>query len=152
MQTLYQVMQFAGLNAQYESKGTFNKFSPWRFPTPDLKSRNIDDLFSMKVIAGESGNKERWTEEMSADELHRQSAYIGAAVDRFFPTFESSSGWQLQSAYSPLPSNLQAELTRFFKPYNNLLSQLLDTDYFNQEWADRGTGVGHNNSLALRVK
>ena len=147
MQTLYQVMQFAGLNVQYESKGIFNKFSPWSFRTPDLKSRNIDDPFSMKVIAGKSGNKERWTEEISANELHRQSAYIGAAVDQFFPTFESSSGWQLHSAYSPLPSNLQAELTHFFKPYNNLLSKLLNTDYFDQEWADRGIGGGHNTSM-----
>lgn len=141
VRTLNQVLQFTGLNLQFELGGVFNMLSPWNSRSHSFKSRNIRDQFSMEMMEG------KWTEEISADEFHRQSAFIGAAVDKFFPTFGSSSGWQLHSAYSPLPSNLQAELTHFFKPYNNLLSKLLNTDYFDQEWADRGIGGGHNTSM-----
>jgi hypothetical protein len=63
-----------------------------------------------------------------------QQEFIGAAVGKFFPSFEATSGWQLTSSYDPLPSALESELKGFFHPYNELLYRLLDDRQFEEDW------------------
>jgi hypothetical protein len=63
-----------------------------------------------------------------------QQEFIGAAVGKYFPSFESTSGWQLTSSYDPLPSAVESELRDFFKPYNELLYHLLDSRQFEEDW------------------
>ena len=66
---------------------------------------------------------------------HKQ--FISSAVDKYFPSFESTSGWQLHGTYEPIPPVLRKHLNLFFKPYNDLLSQLLGTDQFVFDWSER---------------
>ena len=64
----------------------------------------------------------------------QQSDLLSAAVNTYFPSFGASTGWQLKSEYDDLPKDLMADLVRFFRPYNALLSGLLDDDSFEKEW------------------
>ena len=64
----------------------------------------------------------------------QQSDLISAAVNTYFPSFGTSTGWQLKSEYEDLPQGLMADLVRFFRPYNVLLSGLLGDDSFEKEW------------------
>jgi inorganic pyrophosphatase len=41
------------------------------------------------------------------------------------------------SDYAPLPHELKKELQRFFKPYNDLLSELLDSTTITDSWKDK---------------
>lgn len=70
---------------------------------------------------------------------HRQE-FIGAAVDKYFPSFESTSGWRLHSEYEQIPPELRVELDRFFKPYNELLSGLLGAGAFQEQFMSRWYG------------
>ena len=72
--------------------------------------------------------------------------FIGAAVEKYFPTFESNSGWKLKSEYDAIPPGLAVELQQFFSPYNELLFQVLGTRRFNEEW--RGVAIPYNKSLS----
>jgi hypothetical protein len=60
--------------------------------------------------------------------------FIEQAVKHYFPTFEASTGWRLQSSYDPIPDGLRLELVRFFAPYNKLLTTLLGNDAFERDW------------------
>ena len=64
----------------------------------------------------------------------QQSDLITAAVNTYFPSFGTSTGWLLKSEYGDLPKDLMADLVRFFRPYNALLSGLLGNDSFEREW------------------
>ena len=72
-----------------------------------------------------------------------QQRLISEAVDKYFPTFESTSGWRLHSEYESIPIGLHEELSRFFRPYNDLLSDLLLSDMFVSEWSDRERAVSN---------
>ena len=68
----------------------------------------------------------------------QQSDLITAAVNTYFPSFGTSTGWLLKSEYDDLPKDLMADLVRFFRPYNALLSGLLGDDSLEREWASSG--------------
>jgi hypothetical protein len=66
----------------------------------------------------------------------QQSDLITAAINTYFPSFGTSTGWLLKSEYDDLPKGLMADLVRFFRPYNELLSGLLGEDSFVREWTN----------------
>lgn len=68
----------------------------------------------------------------------QQSDLITAAVNTYFPSFGTSTGWLLRSEYDDLPQDLMADLVRFFRPYNELLSGLLADDSLEREWTNSG--------------
>jgi hypothetical protein len=68
----------------------------------------------------------------------QQSDLITAAVNTYFPSFGTSTGWLLKSEYDDLPRDLMADLVRFFRPYNALLSGLLGNDSLEREWTSSG--------------
>lgn len=88
---------------------------------------------SKKRAAGQRTSPGNWSEALRLG-LNQQE-FIGAAVGKYFPSFESSSGWRLTSSYDPLPLALDRELQDFFKPYNELLYQLLGNRQLEADWA-----------------
>ena len=55
---------------------------------------------------------------VSADALEAQ-------FEAMFPTFEAATGWRMEGKYPPLDPALEAELRRFFQPYNAALQRYL---------------------------
>lgn len=137
-----QILRFIGVLLPSKSTSTLRELST-RGPLTN-KPTIFGNTSSME-LRKKGGNIEDQSIADESSVRHRQ--FIRAAVDKYFPTFESSSGWKLCGNYSPLPVVLQSELKHFFKPYNDLLSELLDTDLFNEEWA-QGERVGRNGSTA----
>ena len=83
----------------------------------------------------------------------QQSDLITAAVNTYFPSFGTSTGWLLNSEYDDLPKDLMADLVRFFQPYNALLSGLLGDDSLEREWTNSGVDARtaeHSTSITVQ--
>jgi hypothetical protein len=83
----------------------------------------------------------------------QQSDLIIAAVNTYFPSFGTSTGWLLKSEYDDLPKGLMADLVRFFRPYNALLSGLLGNDSLEREWTNSGVDARtaeHSSSMTAQ--
>lgn len=134
-ETFKKVLRFLGLPVPKEVKPLDRETDRYG-PLPKMRSAGT----GTELTAG------NWSDAL----MHRisQQEFIGAAVGKYFPSFESSSGWQLRSSYEPLPSALELELKEFYKPYNELLYQLLDTRQFEADWSAGKKSAYQNMTIA----
>ena len=118
-ETFEKVLRFLGITIPKELK-------------PLKRESDRNNLSSKRRSTSSKTTAGNWSEALKHG--ISQQEFIGAAVGRYFPSFESASGWQLTSSYEPLPSAAEFELKDFFKPYNELLYQLLDSREFETDW------------------
>ena len=49
---------------------------------------------------------------------------LDRVFERWYPSFESRSGWKMDGAYQPMSDDIRATLARFYAPFNQMLFEL----------------------------
>lgn len=139
-ETLREIVSFIGLREQFslDQLSAVGRIQPGKQDLPLYPAKHTVDPVAIEFKFDEAA---AGTRVVGSGDAGMQQ-FIGTAVGKYFPSFESNSGWKLKSEYDAISPSLANELQQFFAPYNELLFRLLGTRQFEDEW--RGVAAPYN--------